>query len=94
MNTGLPPRQKQRNWNSRRLRLTFSKDKVLNYSTALANEGGGHLVLGVSDKRPRTVVGTRAYSNESELNEIKKFLFDKLNLRVHVEEVSHPDGRV
>ena len=29
--------------------------KLMRYCVALANEGGGHLVLGVGDKRPRQV---------------------------------------
>lgn len=32
---------------------------VLGYVTALCNEGGGDLVLGMSDKRPHAVVGTQ-----------------------------------
>ncbi len=35
----------------------FDADKLDNYCAALANESGGKLILGVIDKKPRTVVG-------------------------------------
>jgi ATP-dependent DNA helicase RecG len=72
----------------------FDTNKTLRYCAALANEGGGALVLGVSDKRPRRVVGTRAFPSDSSLNDIKARVLDKLHLRVEVTELSHPDGRV
>lgn len=72
----------------------FDTMKMLRYCAALANEGGGSLVLGVSDKHPRRVVGTRAFSSDSSLNEIKARIVDKLLLRVETTELSHPDGRV
>ena len=61
------------------------------YCVAIANEGGGRLILGVSDAKPRRVIGTNAFRN---LNEIQSRILDKLRFRVSVEEVSHPDGRV
>jgi ATP-dependent DNA helicase RecG len=38
----------------------FDNCKLYEYCVALANEGGGYLVLGVVDKPPRLVVGTQA----------------------------------
>ena len=43
----------------------YDTTKLMRYCVALANEGGGHLVLGVSDKRFRQVVGTQAFQNQS-----------------------------
>jgi len=40
----------------------FHFDDLVKYCVALANEGGGRIVLGVTDGRPRRVVGTRAFS--------------------------------
>ena len=37
----------------------FDSTKLMRLFVALANEGGGHVVLGVSDKPPRRVVGSR-----------------------------------
>lgn len=61
---------------------------------ALANEGGGHLVLGVSDKLPRRVVGTQAFVAATDLNGIKSRIVDKLRFRVETVELAHADGRV
>lgn len=69
----------------------FDSVKLNQYCVALANEGGGHLVLGVSDKPPRNVVGTQASGNPVAL---AAKLFQVLGFRVDVEEVRHPDGRV
>lgn len=35
----------------------YDTTKLLRYCVALCNEGGGYLVLGVTDKLPRRVVG-------------------------------------
>ena len=45
----------------------FDSDRLTKYCVALANEGGGHIVLGVTDKRPRVVVGTKAFEDLSSL---------------------------
>lgn len=69
----------------------YDTTKLLRYCVALANEGGGHLVLGVSDKRPRQVVGTQAFQNRGE---ITARILEALRMRVDVQELQHPDGRV
>ena len=69
----------------------FNFEKLLNYCVAFANEGGGRLILGVTDKRPRTVVGSRAFPN---LERIKFNLIERLRFRLDVGEIQHPDGRV
>ena len=38
----------------------FDYRKLCEYCVALANEGGGYLLLGIADKPPRPVVGTQA----------------------------------
>jgi ATP-dependent DNA helicase RecG len=72
----------------------FDTTKLLRYCVALANEGGGHLVLGVSDGSPRRVVGSQAFAAASYLNDIKARIVDKLRIRVDTVELAHPDGRV
>jgi hypothetical protein len=72
-------------------RNQFNYDDLLRYCVAIGNEGGGLLLLGIQNKRPRYVVGTSAYSNVSKIAEQ---LLNKLHFRVDVEEVNHPDGRV
>jgi hypothetical protein len=41
----------------------FDNRKLYEYCVALANEGGGRLLLGVADKPPRPVVGMQAFSD-------------------------------
>lgn len=69
----------------------YDNKKLFEYCVAIANEGGGFLVLGVSDKKPRKVVGTSAFNN---LVDITSKLFKGVGFRVDIEEVQHPDGRV
>jgi ATP-dependent DNA helicase RecG len=66
-------------------------EKLYRYCVAIANEGGGHLILGVSDALPRRVVGTNVYTNTIKTAEK---IFEKIGFRVEVQEVNHPDGRV
>jgi len=37
----------------------YDFQKLVKYCVALANEGGGKMILGVTDKVPRKVVGTK-----------------------------------
>lgn len=69
----------------------FDNRKLHEYCVALANEGGGILLLGVADKPPRPVVGTQAFNDPVAMTEK---LFQTVGFRVDIEEVMHPDGRV
>jgi ATP-dependent DNA helicase RecG len=71
---------------------SFDFDILVEYSIALANERGGMIVLGVTDKKPRRIVGTHAY--EADLAKIKERLIAQVGLRIDVEEVRCPEGRV
>lgn len=72
-------------------RNAFSEDELAKYCCALANEGGGKLVLGISDRRPRRVVGTNVFS---QIEAVRRKLMGQLPLRIEIEEIQHPDGRV
>lgn len=69
----------------------LDNQRLYDYCVALANEGGGYLVLGVGDKPPRPVVGTSAFNDPVAM---EKKLFEVLGFRVDVEDVAHPEGRV
>jgi len=69
----------------------FDNEKLYSYCVAIANEGGGHLILGIKNVIPRIVVGTNAFKNPMEM---ATKLFEKLGFRVDVEVVAHPEGRV
>jgi ATP-dependent DNA helicase RecG len=66
-------------------------ERVLKYCVALANEGGGKLILGVSNDRPRKVLGTQAANDPAGM---QKKILDTLHFLVRVEELKHPNGRV
>jgi ATP-dependent DNA helicase RecG len=67
----------------------FHFDKLAEYCVAIANEGGGQIVLGVTDRRPRTVVGTAAFA---EPGRTEAGLHERLGHRIPVEEF-HYDGK-
>ncbi len=69
----------------------FHFEKLVKYCAALANEGGGSIVLGVSDTLPRKVVGSQVFTD---LERTKAGLIEKLRLRIEATEIPHPNGRV
>ena len=80
------------------LRLEFKEaksrydfDKLVQYCVALANEGGGKIILGVTDRRPRQIVGTAAFD---EPGRTEAGLHQRLSHRIPVEELVWPQGRV
>lgn len=69
-----------------------SGDKSLcGYYVALANERGGKLILGVTDKIPRKVVGTNAFRD---LNRTKLNIYEKFHRSIEVEEINYDSKRV
>lgn len=77
---------------------------ILGYVVALANAGGGHLVMGMEDELPHKVVGTR--QNENALGQLENDIYkalqipvdayelrDERNLRVVVSIPRHPIGK-
>jgi ATP-dependent DNA helicase RecG len=70
---------------------SFSFDDTVDYCIALANERGGKVVLGVTNKPPRRVLGSQAFLD---VGRTKMSLLDKLRFRVDIEEIQHQNGRV
>ncbi|MBK8015060.1 MAG: putative DNA binding domain-containing protein [Deltaproteobacteria bacterium] len=69
----------------------FDFELLVKYGCAFANEGGGRIILGVSDQRPRRVVGSQAFED---LQRTKLGLIERLRLRVEAWELQHEEGRV
>ncbi len=69
----------------------FEFENLAKYCVALANEGGGAIVLGVTDERPRRVIGTRAFK---EPGRTEAGLYEKLGHRIPVNEYHHEGKRV
>jgi ATP-dependent DNA helicase RecG len=70
---------------------SFPFEDLIKYCVALANEGGGTIVLGVTDRRPREVIGTRAFD---EPGRTEARLYERLRQRVPIEEYHHAGKRV
>jgi len=70
---------------------SYSFDELARYAVAIANEGGGHIVLGISPKLPRRVVGSQAFRD---LPGTIHGMLQKVHLRIEADEIAHPDGRV
>ena len=69
----------------------FHFETLAKYCAALANEGGGKIILGVTDRRPRRVVGSTAFE---EPGRTVAGLINRLGIQVMSEEIQHPNGRV
>lgn len=70
---------------------SFPFEDLVKYCVALANEGGGTIVLGVTDRRPRQVLGTRAFD---EPGRTEAGIYERLRQRVPIEEYHHDGKRV
>jgi len=68
----------------------FPFDKALKCCSALANGGGGKFILGVTDKRPRKVVGSTAFEQPERTCET---LMDKLCVPVTFQIYNTPEGK-
>jgi ATP-dependent DNA helicase RecG len=72
-------------------KVQYDNEKLYDYCVAIANEGGGYLLFGISNIPPRPVVGTAAFCDPQKM---EGKIFSNLGFRVDMEEVAHPDGRV
>lgn len=69
-------------------RNNFHFDELTQYCVALANEGGGRIILGVTDERPRQIVGSKAFTQPERT---RKGLCERIPLGIDFEEIHHPD---
>lgn len=72
----------------KRAETRFSHTELCKYCSALANEGGGRIILGVTDSRPRQVVGSKAFDQPERT---RKGVCEHIPLAVDFEEIDHPD---
>jgi ATP-dependent DNA helicase RecG len=70
---------------------SFHFENLAKYCVAIANEGGGTLVLGVTDNRPRQIIGTQAFN---EPGRTEAGLFEHLHQRIPIEEYLHDGKRI
>ena len=69
----------------------FDSKKLFSYCAAISNERGGQLILGVTDKLPREVCGTAAFSN---VEDTEHKIYQQLHIKVLVREVDYGGKRV
>ena len=70
----------------------FSRSLLCRYCVALANAGGGHLILGITDRPPRRVTGTNAFAGN--LPNVEHKVLQETEVCITADELAHPDGRV
>lgn len=69
----------------------YNPQDLLRYCVALANEGGGQILLGVSDRRPRKLSGTQAFPEPGHTEAV---LHQRLGHRIPIEEFRYEGRRV
>lgn len=72
-------------------RNNYQFEKLVDYCVALANEGGGTILLGATDERPRQVIGTAAFA---EPGRTEAGLYQRLHHRIPVEEANYNGHRL
>ncbi len=65
---------------------------ILGYVTALCNEGGGSLVIGMHDNYPHAVIGTK--QNEGNIGGLESNIYNDTGIRVDVYELYEDAKRV
>lgn len=68
---------------------SFNKEKLCEYVSAIANSGGGSLILGVTDVIPRKFAGTAAFQN---LAGLRDEVFIAMRWKIETREF-FPDGK-
>ena len=71
-------------------RNSYEFDELVKYACAIANCGGGLFVLGISDRRPRRIVGSNAFSQPERSRE---GLINKLHIRIDFQEYKQDKQR-
>lgn len=69
----------------------FHFEKLVDYCVALANEGGGHIVFGVTDKPPRQVVGSAVFESPAKT---AGSVYERLHIKVVATELEYEGKRV
>lgn len=68
---------------------SYRLEKAIEYAAALANEGGGYLILGVNDDR--VVLGTKAFDD---VMEVERRIFETIRIKVQVRQLAYRSLRV
>lgn len=69
----------------------YEFENLVDYCVALANEGGGRFVLGVTNTPPRKIVGTKAFDVPERT---VAGVYERIHLKILWHELTSPEGRV
>jgi ATP-dependent DNA helicase RecG len=70
---------------------SFEFDTLVKYACAVSNHGGGRVMFGITEKRPRKVVDSQAFEQPERT---RKGLIGKLHVRVDFELLQQESKRV
>ena len=70
---------------------SYDFESLVDYCVALANEGGGRFVLGVTNTPPRKIVGSKAFDVPERT---VAGIHERIHLKIVWHELVRPEGRV
>ena len=71
----------------------LGRKEIAEYAVGIGNAGGGHLVMGVTNKPPRQVQPVSPPSAE-EIQQIRRSVYDSAQIHIQVENLATPSGNV
>jgi len=66
------------------------KNSIYGYCVGIGNKGGGKLILGVTDKKPREITGTGL---KTSLVDVRKKIYDILGMSITTDELFSEDEK-
>lgn len=69
------------------------RTEIARYAVGIGNSGGGHLVMGVTNRPPRRIQPVDPLSND-DLQLIRRSVYDSAQIHVQVENLDTPEGNV
>jgi ATP-dependent DNA helicase RecG len=72
-------------------RALLSRKEIAEYAVGIGNEGGGWLIFGITDKRPRRIVGVEEQP-AADLQRLRDSVMDAAGIRIEPELVHTADG--
>ena len=71
----------------------LSRKEIAEYAVGIGNAGGGHLIMGVTNKPPRQVQPVSPLSAD-EVQQIRRSVYDSAQIHIQVESLATPSGNV
>jgi ATP-dependent DNA helicase RecG len=71
----------------------LSRKEIAEYAVGIGNAGGGHLIMGVTNKPPRQIQPV-APPSADEIQQIRRSVYDSAQIHIQVENLATPSGNV